>query len=46
VRLVEIEEETHAVDTPEDLHVVEALLKNDPLVRRYDETAVRRGRHV
>lgn len=46
VRLVEIEEETHAVDTPEDLRVVEALLEQDPLVRLYDETAVRRGRRV
>src|SRR5215210_5351113 len=45
VRLVEIEEETHAVDTPEDLRLVEALLKDDPLVRLYGGARVReRGR--
>jgi 3-deoxy-manno-octulosonate cytidylyltransferase (CMP-KDO synthetase) len=37
VRLVEIEEETHAVDTPEDLRLVETLLHDDPLVPLYDE---------
>src|SRR5215213_2528993 len=46
VRLVEIEEETHAVDTPGDLRLVESLLKDDPLVRLYDETLVGRRRRV
>ncbi|HEX8189392.1 MAG TPA: 3-deoxy-manno-octulosonate cytidylyltransferase [Pyrinomonadaceae bacterium] len=46
VRLVEIEEETHAVDTPEDLRLVESLLKDDPLVRLYDEARARGGRRV
>jgi 3-deoxy-manno-octulosonate cytidylyltransferase (CMP-KDO synthetase) len=35
VRLVETEAETHAVDTAEDLRAVEALMRDDPLVRRY-----------
>ena len=35
VRMVETLESTHAVDTPEDLHRVEALLREDPLVRQY-----------
>jgi 3-deoxy-manno-octulosonate cytidylyltransferase (CMP-KDO synthetase) len=35
VRLVLIEEDTHAVDNPEDLRLVESLLKDDPLVRLY-----------
>ncbi|MBV9927269.1 MAG: 3-deoxy-manno-octulosonate cytidylyltransferase [Acidobacteria bacterium] len=46
VRLVEIEEETHAVDTPEDLRLVEAMLRDDPLVRLYDEAGVNFGRRV
>jgi 3-deoxy-manno-octulosonate cytidylyltransferase (CMP-KDO synthetase) len=37
VRLVETEVDTHAVDTPEDLRLVEALMKNDPLFPRYVE---------
>lgn len=37
VRLVETEIETHAVDTPEDLRLVEKLLKDDLLTARYDE---------
>jgi 3-deoxy-manno-octulosonate cytidylyltransferase (CMP-KDO synthetase) len=35
VRLVETEEDAHAVDTPEDLRRVERLMKDDPLLRRY-----------
>ncbi len=35
VRMVETEEETHAVDTPEDLRRVERMMRNDPLLRRY-----------
>lgn len=35
VRLVETEIDTHAVDTPEDLRLVEVLMKNDPLIARY-----------
>lgn len=46
VRLVEIEEETHAVDTAEDLRRVEALMKDDPLVRLSGEAGVRVGRRV
>jgi 3-deoxy-manno-octulosonate cytidylyltransferase (CMP-KDO synthetase) len=37
VRLVETEADTHAVDTPADLRLVESLLKGDPLVLRYGE---------
>ncbi|HEX8686947.1 MAG TPA: 3-deoxy-manno-octulosonate cytidylyltransferase [Pyrinomonadaceae bacterium] len=45
VRLVEIDEETHAVDTPEDLRLVESLMTGDPLVARYAGAAARtRGR--
>ena len=46
VRLVEIEEETHAVDTPEDLRRVEALLKDDPLIPLYGGARGRCGRLV
>lgn len=38
VRLVETEANTHAVDTPADLRLVESLLEGDPLVLRYGET--------
>lgn len=31
VRLIETEVDTHAVDTPEDLRLVESLIKDDPL---------------
>lgn len=41
VRLVETEADTHAVDTPEDLRLVEALMKDDPLLRRYEEPVAR-----
>ena len=34
VRLVETAYDTHAVDTPQDLRHVEALMANDPLVER------------
>jgi 3-deoxy-manno-octulosonate cytidylyltransferase (CMP-KDO synthetase) len=37
VRLVLTEVDTHAVDTPEDLRLVESLMKDDPLLRRYGE---------
>jgi 3-deoxy-manno-octulosonate cytidylyltransferase (CMP-KDO synthetase) len=37
VRLVETEVDTHAVDTPEDLRLVEALMKDDPLLLQYVE---------
>ena len=46
VRLVETEADTHAVDTAEDLRLVEALMKDDPLVRRYGEACARGGRRV
>ena len=38
VRLVETDVDTHAVDTPADLRLVESLLESDPLVLRYGET--------
>lgn len=41
VRLIETDVDTHAVDTPDDLRLVEALMKNDPLVSRYREPFVR-----
>ncbi len=45
VRLAETEEETHAVDTPEDLRLVESLMREDPLVALCGEAAARaRGR--
>jgi len=37
VRLVETEVHTHAVDTPEDLRLVETLMKNDPLISKYED---------
>jgi len=37
VRLVETDADTHAVDTPADLRLVESLLEGDPLVLRYGE---------
>jgi CMP-2-keto-3-deoxyoctulosonic acid synthetase len=46
VRLVETHEDTHAVDTAEDLRMVEALMKDDPLVRLYAEAGVRVGSRV
>ncbi|MFL6333266.1 MAG: 3-deoxy-manno-octulosonate cytidylyltransferase [Pyrinomonadaceae bacterium] len=46
VRLVEIEEETHAVDTPEDLRLVEQLMKDDPLVKLYGDAGVFDGRRI
>jgi 3-deoxy-manno-octulosonate cytidylyltransferase (CMP-KDO synthetase) len=41
VRLVETGVDTHAVDTPDDLRLVESLMKDDPLVMRYGETVAR-----
>ncbi|PYS77441.1 MAG: 3-deoxy-manno-octulosonate cytidylyltransferase [Acidobacteria bacterium] len=41
VRLVETKEDTHAVDTPEDLRLVEALMRDDPLLQRYGEPVAR-----
>ena len=41
VRLVEVESNSHAVDTPEDLRLVEALMKDDPLLRLYGEPVAR-----
>ncbi|MBI4306873.1 MAG: 3-deoxy-manno-octulosonate cytidylyltransferase [Chloroflexi bacterium] len=35
VRMVPIPAGTHAVDTPQDLKVVEGLMRNDPLTRSY-----------
>jgi 3-deoxy-manno-octulosonate cytidylyltransferase (CMP-KDO synthetase) len=37
VRMVETEIETHAVDTPGDLRLVETLMKDDPLTLKYCE---------
>ncbi len=41
VRLVETEADTHAVDTPDDLRLVETLMKDDPLLLRYGEPVIR-----
>jgi 3-deoxy-manno-octulosonate cytidylyltransferase (CMP-KDO synthetase) len=38
VRMVETRQDTHAVDTPADLAMVERLMKSDPLVRRYSNS--------
>ena len=35
VRMAPTEVDTHAVDTPEDLRLVESLMKDDPLLLRY-----------
>jgi 3-deoxy-manno-octulosonate cytidylyltransferase (CMP-KDO synthetase) len=35
VRLAETEADTHAVDTPGDLRLVESLMKDDPLLKLY-----------
>lgn len=43
VRMVEIETDTHAVDTPEDLRLVENLMRGDPLVLKYEEAVVRKA---
>ena len=43
VRLVLTEVDTHAVDTPEDLRLVESLMLNDPLAKRYREPLIRAG---
>ena len=36
VRMAPAEEPTHAVDTAEDLRLVESLMKDDPLILRYE----------
>jgi 3-deoxy-manno-octulosonate cytidylyltransferase (CMP-KDO synthetase) len=36
IRLAEIASATHAVDTPEDLRLVETLMKDDPIVPLYE----------
>lgn len=41
VRLVETGVDTHAVDTPEDLRLVESLMKDDPLLLRYGKPVAR-----
>lgn len=46
VRMVETEVDTHAVDTPEDLRLVEAFMKDDPLILRYGEQVNRRAEHI
>lgn len=43
VRLVETDVDTHAVDTPDDLRMVEARMRGDALVARYDELAAERA---
>lgn len=40
VRLVETEVTTHAVDTPDDLRLVESLMKDDVLLREYGEPGI------
>ena len=46
VRLVETEVDTHAVDTPADLRLVESLMKDAPLLLRYGEALGRSGARV
>ena len=46
VRLVETQVDTHAVDTPADLRLVETLMQDDPLLLRYGETLGRAGARV
>ena len=41
VRLVETDVSTHSVDTTEDLQLVEKLMNNDPLMRKYAEVGSR-----
>ena len=36
VRMVETEYDTHAVDTPEDLRLVEQMMERDPLWSTYN----------
>lgn len=40
VHLVETNIETHSVDTPEDLRLVERLMQHDPLIRLYPATTI------
>ena len=44
IRLVEIENDTHAVDTPEDLRLVEKIMETDALFRLYGKTATEGAR--
>ncbi len=44
VRLVETDVDTHAVDTAEDLALVEALMKHDPLLLQYGEPVAREAK--
>lgn len=46
VRLVEIEEDTHAVDTAEDLRLVESMMKNDELIKLYADAGLRERRRL
>jgi 3-deoxy-manno-octulosonate cytidylyltransferase (CMP-KDO synthetase) len=49
VRLVETEIDTHAIDTPEDLRRVEALMKDDPLIHQYEPdgaSVIHRAEHI
>ena len=43
VRLIETEVDTHAVDTPEDLRLVETLMRDDPLILSYAEPVAGAG---
>jgi 3-deoxy-manno-octulosonate cytidylyltransferase (CMP-KDO synthetase) len=45
VRIVETDANTHAVDTPENLRLVETLMRDDPLVVRYGERVARGEAH-
>lgn len=46
VRLELTEVDTHAVDTPADLRLVESHMLNDPLVKLYDEPLIRAEAHL
>jgi 3-deoxy-manno-octulosonate cytidylyltransferase (CMP-KDO synthetase) len=44
VRMVETEWDTHAVDTPNDLRLVEQRMADDPLIQRYESENLVPGR--
>jgi 3-deoxy-manno-octulosonate cytidylyltransferase (CMP-KDO synthetase) len=43
VRMVETEVDTHAVDTPADLMLVESMMKDDPLIKQYVSQIAKAG---
>lgn len=43
IRLVETEINTHAIDTPDDLQLVETMMKNDSICLQYENQIIRKG---